>query len=184
MKKYILKKIKLIPCFSCILLLFLLAIYISYDVLTHPKEITIAVGKKSGAYYLYAKEYQERFKKYNVKLKIVPTKGALEAQERLIKNHVDFALVQGGLEKVDKGILALANVTYEPIWVLCRKESNITTFEALKGKRVNICNPSSGTAPVAREMLSELLGFKAKELATFHVNDAFQKLLVDTPPHK
>ncbi len=170
-------RLKSIPCFYCFVLFLLFIGYLCYDVLKHPTEISIAVGKKTGAYYVYAKEYEKELKKYNVKLKIVLSNGAVETQKWLIENRVDFALVEGGLEKTDAGILALANVAYEPIWVFYRKDSNLTSFKDLKGKRVNICNPNSGTAPVASKLLNELLGMNKKELKTFHVNDAFEKLL-------
>ena len=170
-------RLKAIPCVYCFVIFIVFIGYLFYDILKHPIEIRIAVGKETGAYYVYAKEYEKELKKYNVKLKIVLSNGAVETQRWLIENRVDFAFAQGGLEKVNVGILALANVAYEPIWVLYRKDSNITNFKDLKGKRVNICNPNSGTAPVASRLLKELLGINRKELKTFHVNDAFEKLL-------
>jgi len=184
MKSNILKKIKekilrlkSIPCFYCVVLFIIFIGYIFYDASNHPTEIKIAVGKKTGAYYVYAKKYKEKLKKYNVDLKIITSNGSLDTQKWLIEDKVDFAFIQGGFEKTDVGILALANVAYEPIWVLCKKDSNITNFKDLKGKKVNICNPSSGTAPVASKMLKELLGMDKKELKTFHANKAFEKLL-------
>ena len=171
----ILKKINSFPCTYCLLFSLLFIVYVNYDAHSHKKEISIAVGKESGAYYKYAQQYQNELKKYDVNLKIVTTDGAMETQERLIENRVDFSFVQGGVEKVDQGILALANVENEPIWILYR-DKNISSFQDLKGKRINICNPKSGTYPVAKEMLTTLLDVNPKQLTTYDINRAFTML--------
>ena len=174
--KSFLFKLYRVPCFYCIVLFAIFVIYVYYDATHHQKNVTIAVGKENGAYYVYAKQYQRLLKKYDVNLSIVTTNGAVDTQEKLIKGEVDFAFLQGGLERENEGILALANVAHEPIWVLYR-DTNITTFEELKGKRVNICNPHSGTYPVAKELLVKLLGMKESELYTKHMKEAFPMLM-------
>jgi len=151
-------------------------LYIYYDAMHHQKEVSIAVGKIDGAYYVYAKEYQRLLKKYDVNLTIVETDGSVEIQDKLIKSEVDFAFLQSGLERTNEGILALANVANEPIWVLYR-DADIKNFEDLKGKRINICNPHSGTYPVAKKLLIELLGMKERELQTKEMKDAFPLLM-------
>jgi len=160
-----------------ILLLFIIFVsYIAYDSTHHQKDVRIAVGDKGGAYYVYAKQYQRLLKKYNVNLTIVETNGAAEAQEKLINNEVDFAFLQEGLERTNAGIFALANVAYEPIWVLYR-DSDIKNFRDLKGKKINICNPSSGTYPIAKKLLVELLNIKESSLQTKHMKEAFPLLM-------
>jgi len=150
--------------------------YIYCNVMYHQKNVSIAVGKRDGAYYVYAKEYQRLLKKYDVNLTIIETNGAIETQDKLIKNEVDFAFLQGGLERTNEGILALANVANEPIWVLYR-DIDIKKFEDLKGKRINICNPHSGTYPMAKKLLVELLAMKESELKTKEMKEAFPLLM-------
>jgi TRAP-type uncharacterized transport system substrate-binding protein len=175
--KNIFIRLKKIPYFYGFILFCLFIFYVIYDVFTHPTKITIAVGKTTGAYYVYAQAYKKELAKYNVELEIVTSDGAKQIQEWVIADRVDFALVQGGLEKEGKGILALANVAHEPIWVLSRADSNISKFNDLKGKKINICNPNSGTAPVAENLLVNLLDINKSQLYYIHANKAFQKLL-------
>jgi hypothetical protein len=52
----------------------------------------------------------------------------------------------------------------EPFTVLARKESNATKFEDLKGKRVNVGNPGSGTRASMDELL-EALGWKISDFS-------------------
>ena len=143
----------------------------------HPHKVSIAVGQKDGAYNVYAQEYKKELAKYDIDLEIIPSEGSSQTQNWIDENKVDFAFVQGGLEKKDIGILALANVALEPIWVLSRKESDISKFEDLKDKKINICNPKSGTFPVAKKMLTNLLDMKSNQLYHTQANTAFNQLL-------
>ena len=51
---------------------------------------------------------------------------------------------------------AVYSVHPEPFTVLARKELNATKFEDLKGKRVNVGNPGSGTRASMEELLTAL----------------------------
>lgn len=172
----ILIKIRRIPCFYCLVFLVFLFTYIFIDSHQHKHVVKIAVGREDGAYYVYAQEYAKELKKYGVELQIKTTAGAKEAQEKTISDEVDFAFVQGGLEVLDQGILALANIAHEPVWVLTRREDNITKFAQLKDKTINIGHPKSGTNPIAKELLFELLGKKNCHLTESNVTQAFHNL--------
>ena len=170
------EKLKNIPCLYCFVLFFLFIVYITYNTTTHVRNVSIAVGTDRGAYYAYAKKYQEALKKYDVNLIIEQTKGAVEAQEKL--EHDDkvlFALTQGGVEDLHSDIFALSNVAHEPIWVFY-KDENIKVFEDLKDKIINVCRLGSGTEPVASEMLSMLLDINKSNIKRFPVNEAWSKL--------
>ena len=170
--------VKNIPYSYTVFFILLFIVYITLTTLSHKKRITIAVGTDTGAYYVYAEQYKKELEKYGVFLDIKTTFGAVETQDKLIDEEVDFAFLQGGLEKVDQGVLALANIAHEPIWVLY-KDTNITTFSDLKGKRINVCNPRSGTRPVAEEMLTELLAIDKMDLYLNDVDTAYELLLND-----
>ena len=174
-KKFMIK-IYMIPYFYALLLLMALFIYIEVASSQHKRVIKIAVGQEIGAYFVYAEEYKKELEKYNVELKIETTMGASEAQAQVIVGEVDFAFVQGGLEVLDKGILALANVAHEPVWVLTRRDANITKFSDLRGKRINVCNHNSGTKPVAMELLNSLLGKGEHNISFTNVENAFADL--------
>ena len=59
---------------------------------------------------------------------------------------------------------AVYSVHPEPFTVLARKELNATKFEDLKGKRVNVGNPGSGTRASMDELL-EALGWKISDFS-------------------
>ena len=169
-------KIRMLPCFYCLLLLTIFFTYTAVDSFQYKRIINIAVGREDGAYYVYAQEYAKELKKYGVELKIKTTMGAKEAQEMVVLGKADFAFVQGGLESLGEGILALANVAHEPVWVLTRREDNIMKFDELRGKTINICNAKSGTNPIARELLRELLGENQYSVEENNVTEAFRDL--------
>ena len=153
------KTFKLLLVF--IILVLLPILYVAVDSNDHKKQISIAIGSKVDAYNAYAKEYAKEFKKEGVTLNLVETKGSVEAQEKLLNGEVDFAFVQGGTE--EKGILALANIMLEPIWIFY-KGRKISNLKSLKGKRIAICEKGSGIYPVTRELLAlvGITGFNSK----------------------
>jgi len=134
-----------------IILLLLPILYILLDRNAHPTMIKIAVGAKDGAYYKDAMEYKEELQKDGITLELIITKGSVDAQEKLVKNEVDFAFIQGGTEQPN--VFALANVEYEPIWIFYN-DNEITDLKSLKGKRVAISQKGSGILPVAKELLN------------------------------
>ncbi len=136
-----------------IILVLLPILYIAIESNNHKKVIKIAVGSKVDAYTQYAKEYAKEFKKEGVTLKLVETKGSVQAQEFLQSGKVDFAFVQGGTEYPD--IYALANIFYEPIWIFY-KGDEISDLKELKGKRLAICEKGSGILPVTLNLLDSV----------------------------
>ncbi len=145
------KILKLILLF--IILVLLPILYVAIDSNHHKRVITIAIGSKVDAYAEYAKKYAKEFKKEGVTLKLVETKGSVDAQERLKKGEVDFAFVQGGTE--DAGVYALANVIYEPIWIFY-KGRRVNDIKGLKKKRIAICEKGSGILPVTLNLLNSV----------------------------
>ncbi len=59
-----------------------------------PSEFTIATGRQGGAYYAFAKQYQEEFAKQGVTLNIRETAGSLETLDLLRTGEVDAGFVQ------------------------------------------------------------------------------------------
>ena len=145
------KTLKLILLF--IILVLLPILYIAIESNTHKRVIKIAVGSKVDVYTEYANAYAKEFKKEGVTLKLVETKGSVQAQEFLQKGKVDFAFVQGGTEYPD--IYALANIFYEPIWIFY-KGRRLDDLKDLKGKHIAICEKGSGILPVTLNLLDSV----------------------------
>jgi len=159
------KTLKLILLF--IILILLPILYIAVDSNDHKREVSIAIGSSVDAYSTYAKKYAKEFKHYGVNLKLVETKGSVDAQEQLLAGKVDFAFVQGGTERPE--VLALANIMYEPIWIFY-KGKRISDLESLKGKRIAICEKGSGILPVTLNLL-DLVGVNGWNTTLFHLSN-------------
>lgn len=150
--------------------------FVLIDSTLHKKVISIATGGKGGGYYATSLKYKKILAKDGINLKIVTTSGSIDAQNRLIKKEVDYAFVQGGTEITGKGIKALANIAYEPIWVFYH-DKNITKLDDLKGKKVSVGKTGSGIYPVAKNLLNEM-GIDENNTDFLHINnsDAVLKL--------
>ena len=167
----ILKKIKKVKKYFSFwyILLALSVLFISYliiDTRRHPTTISIAVGQQTGAYYEHAQQYKKILQeKYDVELEIIQSIGSQHAQEKVLNNKVDFAIAQSSteIEERKNELFALANISYEPIWIFY-KENNISTFHDLKYRKNNIDKEKSGTNIVAKLLLKQInISSKSKE---------------------
>jgi TRAP transporter TAXI family solute receptor len=64
----------------------------------------------------------------------------------------------------DENLRAVFSIHPEPFTVVARADANITTFEDLKGKRVNVGNPGSGQRNTM-EVLMEQMGWTMNDFA-------------------
>jgi TRAP transporter TAXI family solute receptor len=123
-----------------------------------PDHIRIATGSKDGAYYLFALKYREALAKEGIDLEILPTAGSLENIELLQRGQVDIAFVQGGLAGQNKDAQALASLGsfyYEPLWLFHRLEPPPARLTDLRGRRIAVGQPGSGTSALAGALLSD-----------------------------
>jgi TRAP-type uncharacterized transport system substrate-binding protein len=114
-----------------------------------PKRIVITTGAEDGAYHAYALRYRELLAQHKVELVLMPSSGAAHNLERLRSGEggVEVGLVQGGLatDGDRQRLETLGSVFYEPIWVFDRGSAASERIAALRGKRVAIGAPGSGT---------------------------------------
>jgi TRAP transporter TAXI family solute receptor len=86
----------------------------------------------------------------------------------MAQSDVHYNAAKGTGQFKDAGAFADLRSVYsvhpEPFTVLARKELNATKFEDLKGKRVNVGNPGSGTRASMDELLAAL-GWKISDFA-------------------
>jgi uncharacterized protein len=125
-----------------------------------PKVVRIATGASSGAYYRFAKAYEEHFAKQGVRLEVVETAGSVENLSRLndVNGGIDLAFVQGGIGTPVQypRIEALAAVAHEPIWVFYNRNAfaaGLDKLALLRGKRVAVGPVGSGVRVSALELL-------------------------------
>ncbi|MCA9071440.1 MAG: TAXI family TRAP transporter solute-binding subunit [Planctomycetaceae bacterium] len=137
-----------------------------------PKRVVIATGSDMGAYYAFAQKYQPLLKSAGIQLEVRQTAGSVENASLLRDpdSGVSVAIMQGGTagastgsnlgsisqqDLADSGIQSLASLFQEPIWVFYRADGPIKRLADLRGKRVAVGAPGSGTRAVALELLAD-----------------------------
>jgi len=160
--------------FIFVFLVLFLVVFTAIKTFWHKPTISIATGNKPGAYFKYARKYKKLLKEEGITLKLMHTDGSLQAQKKLLNSEVDFAFVQGGTEQ--EGIVALANVAYEPIWIFY-KDARLNSLRALKNKRVAIGKEQSGIYPISKELLTTVgLDINSSNFKMIPSREAFKEL--------
>ena len=122
-----------------------------------PKEIRFATGPEGSFYETTAKLYSEQLAQEKIQTRAIATPGSVENLRLLARGEADVALVQGGLasEESYPGIVAVAGVFYEPVWLLVRASlRGPTRIAELRGRRIAIGPEGSGTRALARQILA------------------------------
>jgi TRAP transporter TAXI family solute receptor len=145
------------------------------------KFITIGTGGVTGVYYAVGgavcRLMNKDRKAHGIRCSVESTGGSAfnintikggELDFGLAQSDVHYNAVKGQAQFKDVGAYADLRSVYsvhpEPFTVLARKELNARRFEDLKGKRVNVGNPGSGTRASMDELL-EALGWKISDFS-------------------
>jgi TRAP-type uncharacterized transport system substrate-binding protein len=104
-----------------------------------------------------AQGYQKILARDGITLKILTTEGSLDNLHRLLAAHtrVDIALVQSGISDAgDTGdLISLGSVFYVPLTIFYRSPMALERLSQLRGQRIAIGPPGSGTRPLALALL-------------------------------
>jgi len=122
-----------------------------------PKSITLAGGLTGGAYHTFADRYKEALEEQGLRVEVRQTAGSIENLELLQQGEVDVAFVQSGTrDQVDEPdhLRGIASLYYEPLWIFHRGSQSIDELEQLRGKRLAIGGPRSGTFAVCDKLLT------------------------------
>ena len=118
-----------------------------------PRQVVMSTGAEDGAYHRYALRYRQVLADRGLQLILRPSTGAQQNLERLRSGEggVEVALVQGGLVSADDAanLVTLGSAFYEPIWVFYRGNAVIDNMARLRGQRLAIGAPGSGTYALA-----------------------------------
>jgi TRAP transporter TAXI family solute receptor len=138
--------------------------------------ITIGTGGQTGVYYVVGQSVCKLVNRStDLKCTAPSTGGSVANVNAIISGDQDLAVAQSDVQyKAFHGEDPWAGQAYdklrsvfavhpEPITVVARADAGIKTFDDLKGKRVNVGNPGSGT----RETLEAIMSAKGWTMADF-----------------
>jgi TRAP-type uncharacterized transport system substrate-binding protein len=122
-----------------------------------PKTITISAGSRDSSFFVAANQYKKILARNGVRLNVLESDGSVQNLQRLLdpKQHVDLALVQGGVaEGIDtSSLMSLGSVFYIPVVVFYRG-TGLTQLSQLEGKRIAIGREGSGTRLLSLALLA------------------------------
>ena len=120
--------------------------------------LTLTAGSLEGTRALLAEAIVEQAKSRGIILRLVETRGSEEALERLDSGGCDLALVQGGLKpRGRRDVRQVAALHVEPLHLLVKPEMAPGIngrLQSLKGRRINLGEPGSGTYCLASAALA------------------------------
>jgi TRAP-type uncharacterized transport system substrate-binding protein len=123
-----------------------------------PREIVIASGPASSLFHQHALRYQEALARHGVRVAVRMTEGAGENLQLLgdPASGVDIAFVQGGQAGSPEaaGVVMLASLYYQPLWIFTRRGETVDSLAALARKTVSTGMAGSGTAALALPLLA------------------------------
>jgi TRAP transporter TAXI family solute receptor len=123
-----------------------------------PRRIVLASGPESGVYHQYARRYIEILAHDGVTVEERMTGGAVDNLRLLLdpKSGVDVALLQAGVatSPAADGLVMLASLYYEPLWIFYRGSEMLSKLNQLHGKRMAVGAPGSGTRALIDQMLA------------------------------
>jgi TRAP-type uncharacterized transport system substrate-binding protein len=126
--------------------------------LAPPKTITMTSGPDGSMFRRTAEKYAKILLMNGITLKILPSEGSVDNLKKLADPllKVDIGFVQGGVNKgvnTDK-LVSLGSISYEPLFVFYRNESNIERLSQLEGERIAIGEVGSGTHTLSLALLA------------------------------
>ena len=143
--------------------------------------ITIGTGGVTGVYYptggAICRLVNKGRKEHGIRCSVESTGGSVYNINTIREGELEFGVAQSdwqyhaynGSSKFEdqgafEGLRAVFSVHPEPFTVVARADSGVSSFDDLKGKRVNIGNPGSGQRGTM-EVLLEAMGWSTDDFA-------------------
>ena len=132
--------------------------------------ITIGTGGVTGVYYptggAICRLVNKDRKEHGIRCSVESTGGSVYNVRTIRQAELDFGVVQSDVQAAalsgegafaDDGpypeLRALFSIHPEPLHVMARADSGIGSVQDMKGKKINIANPGSGTRVLAETLL-------------------------------
>jgi len=126
---------------------------------TPPRSVSMAVDPEGSFGAAVAKRYRELLARDGIKLKLVPSKGAVEsvAWMKDPNSGVSIAIVPSGITNEQKSpeLVSLGTLFYEPLWGFSRGRT-IRNHQDLGGLRISIGPEGSASHALAEEFLARV----------------------------
>lgn len=144
-------------------------------------QLRMSAGDPLGHRHQLALLLAEEAAPLKLKLDVLPTHGSEAAIVDVSAGKLDVALVQGGLRGRPE-IREVAVLLIEPLHLLVKPTITDGAYESLRGKRLNLSTPSSGTRQLALEVL-RLVGLQPGEyIDEAHTYAELKKMNSDALP--
>jgi TRAP transporter TAXI family solute receptor len=143
--------------------------------------VTIGSGGVTGVYYptggAICRLVNKGRKEHGIRCSVESTGGSVYNTRTIRQGELDFGVVQSDVQAAAvagtgkfaedgayPGLRALFSVHPEPMHLMARADAGIASVDDLKGKKVNIANPGSGTRVLA-ETLMKYSGLTADDFS-------------------
>ena len=119
-----------------------------------PLSYTLTTGEKTGTYFPMGNLIASAVEKHDdkVKIKVVESTGSLENMKRLSTGAADLAIVQNDTP-VSSSIRTLIPLHRGIMHFVTREDSGITSLTDLRGRKVGVGKPTSGSRHVVQCLL-------------------------------
>lgn len=118
-----------------------------------PARLTLTAGSASGLRHQIARKLADEAARRGLAVEVIETAGSEDALDQVNAGRIDVALVQGGLTLGERtSVRQVAPLHVEPFHLLVKDElfADVSrNLLALRGKRVNLSDPGSGTHSLA-----------------------------------
>jgi TRAP transporter TAXI family solute receptor len=123
-----------------------------------PRRIRLATGEPPGGFATLGPQYKARLERLGLQVELVASHGSVENLRRLLGGEVDVAFAQAGAARAldDVGsLVGLAAVGSEPLWIFSTSAAPGGSVRDLRGRKIAVGPPDSGTSVLARQLLAE-----------------------------
>jgi TRAP transporter TAXI family solute receptor len=150
--------------------------------LFHPwkKQHLLATANRDGAYFRIGSLLSKQVQRRQFQLQAIETQGSLENIQKVRSKQAHFGFIQGGLQEDLSGLVALANVDKQYVFMLVPTDSEIHSLRDLAGKRINLGLANSGSYALGKQ----IFGFYNLSPAPVLVTDPLTSLEKDLLDHR
>lgn len=147
-----------------------------------PSTFTLATGQPEGAYHRFGLQYQRLMAQHGIDVKLRTTAGTQENLALLADpaSGVDIAFAQSGVGSRSDypGLVSLASLYIEPLWVFASRSEEPLQISALEGSVIVAGARGSGTRALVTQLLADNgLDVDDLSLSPLNASDGLDALL-------